>query len=64
VRQLTEELRSAWRFRWHAVAAAWSIGIVGLGVVAWLPDIYQAGDPRPAYEAHRDWQPARLTPEL
>jgi polysaccharide chain length determinant protein (PEP-CTERM system associated) len=42
VRQLTEELRSAWRFRWHAVAAAWSIGIVGLGVVAWLPDIYQA----------------------
>ncbi|MEQ9563785.1 MAG: hypothetical protein RLN69_14800, partial [Woeseiaceae bacterium] len=42
VRQLTEELRSAWRFRWHAVAAAWCIGIVGLGVVAWLPDIYQA----------------------
>lgn len=42
VRQLTEELRSAWRFRWHAVAAAWAIGIVGLGIVAWLPDIYQA----------------------
>lgn len=42
VRQLTEELRSAWRFRWHAVAAAWAIGIVGLGVVAWLPDIYEA----------------------
>jgi len=41
-RQLTEELRSAWRFRWYAVAAAWGIGIVGLGVVAWLPDIYQA----------------------
>lgn len=42
IRQLIEELRSAWRFRWHAVAAAWVIGIVGLGVVAWLPDIYQA----------------------
>ncbi len=42
IRQLTEELRSAWRFRWHAVAMAWGIGIVGLGVVAWLPDIYQA----------------------
>lgn len=27
-------------------------------------DEYQAGDPRPAYEAHRDWQPARLTPDL
>lgn len=42
IRQLVEELRSAWRFRWYAVATAWSIGIVGLGVVAWLPDIYQA----------------------
>ena len=42
IRQLTDELRSAWRFRWYAVAMAWSIGIVGLGVVAWLPDIYQA----------------------
>jgi len=42
IRQLTEELRSARRFRWHAVATAWGIGIVGLGVVAWLPDIYQA----------------------
>ncbi len=42
IRQLTEELRSTWRFRWYAVVAAWGIGIVGLGVVAWLPDIYQA----------------------
>jgi len=42
IRQLTDELRSAWRFRWHAVVTAWVIGLVGLGVVAWLPDIYQA----------------------
>ena len=42
IRQLTEELRSAWRFRWYAVATAWGIGIVGLGVAAWLPDIYEA----------------------
>lgn len=42
VRQVIEELRSAWRFRWYAVAVAWSIGLVGLGAVAWLPDIYQA----------------------
>ena len=41
-RQLVEELRSAWRFRWYAVAMAWSIGVVGLAVVAWLPDIYEA----------------------
>lgn len=27
-------------------------------------DENQAGDPRPAYEAHRNWQPARLTPQL
>lgn len=27
-------------------------------------DENQQGDPRPAYEAHRNWQPARLTPEL
>lgn len=27
-------------------------------------DAYQAGDPRPAYEAHRHWEPARLTPQL
>ena len=42
IRQLKEELRSAWRFRWYAVATAWSIGIAGLGVVAYLPDIYEA----------------------
>jgi len=42
IQQLIEELRSAWRFRWHAVAAAWGIGIVGLGVAAWLPDVYEA----------------------
>jgi polysaccharide chain length determinant protein (PEP-CTERM system associated) len=41
-RQITEEFRSAWRFRWYAVVAIWGIGIVGLGVVAWLPDIYEA----------------------
>lgn len=42
IRQLLDELRSVWRFRWYAVATAWGIGIVGLGTVAWLPNIYQA----------------------
>lgn len=32
----------------------------------WLAERLEAddGDPRPAYEAHREWTPARLTPEL
>lgn len=32
----------------------------------WLAERLEAddGDPRPAYEAHREWAPARLTPEL
>ena len=42
IRQLTAELRSAWRFRWYAVATAWVIAVLGLGVVARLPDIYEA----------------------
>src|SRR5688572_15364586 len=40
--QVISELRSAWRFRWHAVIAAWSVAIVGLGIVAWLPNVYEA----------------------
>ncbi len=40
--QVLSELRSAWRFRWQAVIAAWSVAILGLGVVAWLPNIYEA----------------------
>ncbi|HEX7237513.1 MAG TPA: XrtA system polysaccharide chain length determinant [Gammaproteobacteria bacterium] len=42
VQQVLAEARSAWRFRWHAVAAAWSVGLLGLGVVLLLPDIYGA----------------------
>jgi len=36
------EVRSAWRFRWHAVITAWAVAIVGLSVVAWLPNVYEA----------------------
>src|SRR5688572_19114770 len=42
VQQILSEARSAWRFRWYAVAAAWGVGLLGLGVVSWLPDIYGA----------------------
>lgn len=42
LQQVLSEARSAWRFRWHAIVAAWGVGVVGLGVVARLPDIYEA----------------------
>ena len=41
VQQVLSEARSAWRFRWYAVAAAWVVGLVGLAVVAWLPNVYE-----------------------
>ncbi len=40
--QVLSELRSAWRFRWYAVLAAWAVTLVGLGVVIWLPNVYEA----------------------
>lgn len=40
--QILSEARSAWRFRWYAAALAWTVGLLGLGVVSWLPDIYGA----------------------
>jgi polysaccharide chain length determinant protein (PEP-CTERM system associated) len=42
VQQILAEARSAWRFRWYAVAAGWSVGLLCLGVVMWLPDVYGA----------------------
>src|SRR5690349_12727669 len=40
--QILTEARSAWRFRWLAVAVAWGVGLVGLVVVSLLPDVYGA----------------------
>jgi polysaccharide chain length determinant protein (PEP-CTERM system associated) len=42
LRQVLSEARSAWRFRWHGAVAAWVVGIIGLGVVMWLPDVFGA----------------------
>src|SRR5437762_2173024 len=42
LQQLLSEARSAWRFRWYAVVVAWTVGLLGLGVVTWLPNIYEA----------------------
>jgi len=40
--QILSELRSAWRFRWYAALAAWAVTLVGLGVVIWLPNVFEA----------------------
>ncbi len=42
LQRVLSEFASAWRFRWYAVAVAWLVGLVGLGVVAWLPNVYEA----------------------
>src|SRR4051812_44833737 len=41
LQKLQSELRSGWRFRWHAVAAAWIVGLIGFSVAAWLPNVYE-----------------------
>ena len=42
LRQILTELRGAWRFRWLAMGVSWLIAVVGIAVVLWLPDIYEA----------------------
>ena len=36
------ELRSAWRYRWHALAVAWAVCLLGWLVVYLMPDVYEA----------------------
>jgi polysaccharide chain length determinant protein (PEP-CTERM system associated) len=44
--EVTDYLRATawgcWRFRWHAVAVAWGVSLVGWLVVFLIPDVYQA----------------------
>jgi polysaccharide chain length determinant protein (PEP-CTERM system associated) len=40
VQQITLEMRAAWRYRWHALAVAWSVMIVGAMLVFSLPNQY------------------------
>jgi polysaccharide chain length determinant protein (PEP-CTERM system associated) len=42
VEQVFDQVRDAWRFRWYAVAAAWSVCVIGWLVVLMMPDVYQA----------------------
>jgi polysaccharide chain length determinant protein (PEP-CTERM system associated) len=37
-----EELRGSWRFRWHAVVAAWAVAIVAWIYVMTVPSVYEA----------------------
>lgn len=40
--QVITQLRSAWRYRWYAMACAWVIALSGWAYVLLLPDIYEA----------------------
>lgn len=40
--QLLMQVRGAWRFRWHALLAAWAIAIVGWAIAVGLPNEYEA----------------------
>jgi polysaccharide chain length determinant protein (PEP-CTERM system associated) len=42
VRQVLTILRSMWKFRWPALAAAWVVALVGVAVVMKIPDQYEA----------------------
>ena len=39
---LKDQIRSAWRFRWAAIIAAWIIAIIGWGMVFVMPDKYHS----------------------
>jgi polysaccharide chain length determinant protein (PEP-CTERM system associated) len=39
---LKSEIRSAWRFRWYAIIAAWLAALIGWGVVFVMPDKYES----------------------
>lgn len=39
---ILSQTRSAWRFRWYGVVAAWALAAAGLGWVVSQPDIYES----------------------
>jgi len=40
--QVLTELRGAWRYRWYAMLAAWTVALVGWAVVLTMSNIYRA----------------------
>jgi polysaccharide chain length determinant protein (PEP-CTERM system associated) len=39
---ILEELRGAWRFRWYALAVAWTVSVLAWFVILFMRDSYQA----------------------
>ena len=39
---IIDHIRGMWRFRWHAVAAAWAVALLGWYFVFTMPSIYEA----------------------
>ena len=42
LKNISRELRSAWRYRWYALIVAWIIGPIGWAVVLAMPDVHEA----------------------
>ncbi|HZF16082.1 MAG TPA: XrtA system polysaccharide chain length determinant [Steroidobacteraceae bacterium] len=42
ISQVVVLIRGAARFRWHALAAAWALALIGWGIVFAMPDTYRA----------------------
>lgn len=40
--RIVEAVQSAWRWRWHALGAAWAVALLGWLVVAAIPNRYEA----------------------
>ncbi len=40
--ELLSQVRSAWRFKWTAMCVAWGVALIGWGIVAVLPNRYEA----------------------
>ena len=41
-RKVVITLRRMWHYRWLGLATAWVVGIIGVGIVMFIPDKYEA----------------------
>jgi polysaccharide chain length determinant protein (PEP-CTERM system associated) len=40
--RILDEIRGAWRFRWHGMAVAWAVCLLGWAYVIHIPDVFEA----------------------
>jgi protein tyrosine kinase modulator len=40
--RILDEIRGAWRFRWHGMAVAWIVCVLGWAYVIHIPDVFEA----------------------